>query len=123
MLESYDEVIDETIRRNATLNYGLHRLLRAELKARTLRSIQSRIHAAKFPEKKDINNFIFTDTPINQEQTMHLYGCEFVKTSRNIVLIGGASTGKTHFAIAFSIRAIRKGYKSRFFNSWILQTN
>lgn len=24
MLESYDEVIAETIRRNATLNYGLH---------------------------------------------------------------------------------------------------
>lgn len=116
MLESYDEVIAETIRRNATLNYGLHQLLKSELRTRKLRSIQSRIRAAKFPEKKDIDNFIFTDTPINQEQIMHLYSSEFVKTSRNIVLVGGTGTGKTHLALALSTRAIRKGYKSRFFN-------
>ena len=116
MLESYDEVMAETIRRNATLNYGLHQLLKSELRTRKLRSIQSRIRAAKFPEKKDIDNFIFTDTPINQEQIMHLYSSEFVKTSRNIVLVGGTGTGKTHLALALSTRAIRKGYKSRFFN-------
>ena len=116
MLESYDEVIAETIRRNATLNYGLYQLLKSELRTRKLRSIQSRIRAAKFPEKKDIDNFIFTDTPINQEQIMHLYSSEFVKTSRNIVLVGGTGTGKTHLALALSTRAIRKGYKSRFFN-------
>ncbi|WP_410525753.1 ATP-binding protein [Rickettsia endosymbiont of Culicoides newsteadi] len=83
---------------------------------RTLRAIQSRIRAAKFPEKKDIDNFIFTDTPISQEQIMHLYSCEFVNSSRNIVLIGGAGTGKTRLAIAISARAVRKGYKSKFFN-------
>ena len=116
MLESYDEVIAETIRRNATLNYGLYQLLKSELRTRKLRSIQSRIRAAKFPEKKDIDNFIFTDTPINQEQIMHRYSSEFVKTSRNIVLVGGTGTGKTHLALALSTRAIRKGYKSRFFN-------
>ena len=116
MLESYDEVMAETIRRNATLNYGLHQLLKSELRTRKLRSIQSRIRAAKFPEKKDIDNFIFTDTPINQEQIMHLYSSEFVKTSRNIVLVGGTGTGKTHLALALSTRAVRKGYKSRFFN-------
>jgi DNA replication protein DnaC len=116
MLESYDEVIAETIRRNATLNYGLYQLLKSELRTRKLRSIQSRIRAAKFPEKKDIDNFIFTDTPINQEQIMHLYSSEFVKTSRNIVLVGGTGTGKTHLALALSTRAVRKGYKSRFFN-------
>jgi DNA replication protein DnaC len=115
MLESYDEVIAETIRRNATLNYGLHQLLKSELRTRKLRYIQSRIRAAKFPEKKDIDNFIFTDTPINQEQIMHLYSSEFVKTSRNIVLVGGTGTGKTHLALALSTRAVRKGYKSRFF--------
>lgn len=116
MLESYDEVIAETIRRKATINYGLHQLLKSELKTRTLKSIQTRIRAANFPEKKDIDNFIFTDTPINQEQIMHLYSQEYVKSCRNIVLIGGTGTGKTHLAIAISTRAVRKGYKSRFFN-------
>ena len=116
MLESYDEVIDDTIRRKASLNYGLHKLLKSEQKTRKLRTIQSRIITANFPEKKDIDNFIFTGTPINQEQIMHLYSCEFVKTSRNIVLIGGTGTGKTHLAITFSAKAVRNGCKARFFN-------
>ena len=116
MLESYDEVIDDTIRRKASLNYGLYKLLKSEQKTRKLRTIQSRISAANFPEKKDIDNFIFTGTPINQEQIMHLYSCEFVKTSRNIVLIGGTGTGKTHLAITFSAKAVRNGCKARFFN-------
>jgi len=116
MLESYDEVIDDMIRRKASLSYGLHKLLKSEQKTRKLRTIQSRISAANFPEKKDIDNFIFTGTPINQEQIMHLYSCEFIKTSRNIVLIGGTGTGKTHLAITFSAKAVRNGYKARFFN-------
>jgi DNA replication protein DnaC len=116
MLESYDEIIAETIRRNATLNYALHNLLKSELKTRMLKSIQTRMYTAKFPEKKDIDDFIFTGTPINQEQIMHLYNSEFIKTSRNIILIGGTGTGKTHLAIALSARAVRRGYKAKFFN-------
>ncbi|WP_367363705.1 IS21-like element helper ATPase IstB [Candidatus Tisiphia endosymbiont of Nedyus quadrimaculatus] len=116
MLESYDEIISDAIRRKEASNYILHNLLKSELTTRTLRSIQSRISAAKFPEKKDIDNFIFIDTPINQEQIMHLYSCEFIKTSRNIILVGGTGSGKTHLAIALSTKAVRKGYKSRFFN-------
>ena len=54
MLESYDEVIDDMIRRKAYLSYGLHKLLKSEQKTRKLRTIQSRISAANFPEKKDI---------------------------------------------------------------------
>jgi DNA replication protein DnaC len=116
MLESYDEVVADTIRRNAPLNYALYNLLKSEIKTRTLKSIQSRMRIAKFPEKKDIDTFRFSDTPINQEQIMHLYGCEFIKTSRNIVLVGGTGTGKTHLAITFGAKAVRKNYKVRFFN-------
>jgi DNA replication protein DnaC len=108
--------VADTIRRKATLNYSLYQLLKSELRARKLKSIQGRLRAARFPEKKDIDNFIFTGTPINQEQIMHLYSCEFVKASRNIILVGGTGTGKTHLAITFSAKAIRSGYKARFFN-------
>ena len=41
---------------------------------------------------------------------------EFVKTSRNIVLVGGTGSGKSHLAIAISSRAVRNGYRARFFN-------
>ena len=34
MLESYDEVITDTIRRKAAMSYSLHQLLKSELKTR-----------------------------------------------------------------------------------------
>lgn len=116
MMESYDEIISDTIRRKATSSYCLHQLLKAEVKTRTLKALQARIRSAHFPVMKDLDNFIFTGTPINQEQVMQLYSSEFVKTSRNIILVGGPGTGKTHLALALSAKAVRKGFKARFFN-------
>ena len=74
------------------------------------------MNVAKFPTSKDLHNFIFTNTPINQEQVMNLYSCEFIETFRNIILVGGTGTGKSHLAISIASKAIRKGYKARFYN-------
>src|SRR5689334_17314457 len=114
MMEVYDDVVADTIRRKATSSYCLQQLLKAELKTRTLKALQSRLREARFPAMKDLDNFIFTDTPINPEQVMQLYSAEFVKTARNIILVGGPGTGKTHLALALSTKAVRKGFKVRF---------
>jgi DNA replication protein DnaC len=116
MLESYDEIIAETVRRKATSSFCLHQLLKAEVKMRSLKALQNRIRSAQFPVMKDLDNFIFADTPISLEQVMHLYTTEFIKTSRNIILVGGPGTGKTHLALALSGKAVRKGFKVKFFN-------
>lgn len=116
MIESYDEIISDSIKRKASIPYTLHELLKAESKNRKLTAIKNRMKIAKFPENKDLHNFIFSDTPINSQQVMNLYSCDFVKTSRNIVMIGGAGTGKTHLATAIASKAVRSEYKTRFFN-------
>jgi hypothetical protein len=72
MMEVYDEVVADTIRRNATSSYCLHQLLKAEVKTRTLKALQARLRGAHFPALKDLDNFIFTDTPISQEQVILL---------------------------------------------------
>ena len=116
MMEAYDEVIADGIKRQSTIAWALHQLLESEIKLRKLKAIQNRMYAAKFPENKDLNSFIFSDTPINSEQVMNLYSAEFVKTSRNIIMVGGPGTGKSHLAIAIASKAARKCYKVRFFN-------
>jgi len=116
MIEGYDEVMSDAIKRQSSLAWAFHQLLKSEIKARKLKAIQSRMRTAKFPENKNLDNFIFSDTPINSEQVMNLYSAEFVKTSRNIIMLGGPGTGKSHLAIAIASKAARKCYKVRFFN-------
>ena len=116
ILESYDEIIADTIKRKASISYCLHQLLKAENKARTIRSIANRIDAANFPAMKDLDNFIFTGTPIGQEQIMGLYSLDFIKNARNVIMVGGPGTGKTHLALALSGKAARKGFSVKFFN-------
>lgn len=116
MLESYDEILSDTLRRKAPSSYCVYHLLKAEVKTKALKALKTRLHSAHFPILKDLDTFIFTGTPINQEQIMQLYSIDFVKTSRNIILVGGPGTGKTHLALALSSKAVRKGYKARFFN-------
>jgi DNA replication protein DnaC len=116
MIESYDEIISDGIKRKATITYVLYQLLKSESKTRKLKAIRNRMNIAKFPENKDLHNFIFSNTPIISEQVMNLYSCDFVKTSRNIIMVGGAGTGKSHLAIAIASKAVRKEYRVRFFN-------
>ena len=116
MVESYDEIVTDMIKRKAPTSYALHQLLKAEVKTKAIKAIKNRMNVAKFPETKDLNDFIFSDTPINQDQVMNLYSADFVKTSRNIIAIGGTGTGKSHLATAIAAKAVRKGYKVRFFN-------
>ena len=116
MVSVYDEVMDRSIKRKASMGTTLQHLMAAEIKHRQIKAIQNRMRLAKFPENKDLHDFVFTDTPINQEQVMQLYSGEFIKTSRNIILVGGTGTGKSHLAMAISSRAVRDGYTARYFN-------
>ena len=116
MAQVYDEVIDQSIKRKLSFGDTFMQLMDAEVKSRQIKAIQTRLREAKFPESKDLHDFVFTDTPINQEQVMQLYSGDFVKNAQNIILVGGTGTGKSHLAIAISSRAVRDGYKARFFN-------
>lgn len=73
---------------------------------------------AKLPLAKDIEEFDFTDTPINEGLVRELANGSFVADQRNVVLVGGTGNGKTHLAIAIAIaRAlIRNGTRGRFYN-------
>lgn len=60
--------------------------------------------------------FDFTGTPINKGLVRDLSTGSFVADQRNVVLIGGTGTGKTHLAIAIARALIRGGTRGRFFN-------
>ncbi len=71
---------------------------------------------AKLPLAKDKEEFDFTGTPINERPVRELASGSFVADQRNVVLIGGTGTGKTHLAIAIARALIRSGTRGRFYN-------
>jgi len=46
-----------------------------------------------------------------------LAGGGFIAQQRNVVLVGGTGTGKTHLAIAIARSCIRAGSRGRFFTT------
>jgi len=71
---------------------------------------------AKLPLAKDLDDFQFEGTPINQTLVNDLAGGGFIAQQRNAVLVGGTGTGKTHLAIAIARSCIRSGARGRFYN-------
>ena len=116
MRSAYDEVIAAGIKRQHEPPRIVGDLLQSEIAEKQARSIRYQMTVAKLPLAKDIEEFDFTGTPINEGLVRELATGSFVADQRNVVLIGGTGTGKTHLAIAIARALIRNGTRGRFYN-------
>lgn len=116
MRSAYDEVMAAGIKRQHEPPRIVGDLLQSEIAEKQARSIRYQMTVAKLPLAKDIEEFDFTDTPINEGLVRELANGSFVTDQRNVVLIGGTGTGKTHLAIAIARALIRGGTRGRFYN-------
>ena len=67
------------------------------------------------PLAKDIDDFEFVGTPINEMLIRDMATGAFLAEQRNAVLVGGTGTGKSHLAIAITRACIRGGARGRFY--------
>jgi DNA replication protein DnaC len=116
MKTAYDEIISTAVKRQHEPQRIVGDLLTAEITEKQARSIRYQITIAKLPLAKDVDDFKFADTPINEILVRDLAAGEFLAHQRNVVLVGGTGTGKTHLAIAIARACIRDGARGRFFN-------
>jgi DNA replication protein DnaC len=77
-------------------------LLQAEIAEKQARSIKYQITIAKLPLAKDIEDFDFDRDADQRDPGRDLAGGNFLAHQRNVVLVGGTGTGKTHLAIAIA---------------------
>lgn len=109
MRSAYDEIMASGIKRQHEPPRIVGDLLQSEIAEKQARSIRYQMTVAKLPLAKEIEEFDFTGTPINEGLIRELAAGSFVADQRNVVLIGGTGTGKTHLAIAVARALIRTG--------------
>ncbi len=91
-------------------------LLKAEQNFRKKRSIDYQLNAAKFPVPRYLNQFQFEHSMVNEQEIRALHDGSFMQEHKNIVLVGGPGTGKSHIATAIATHAIENTMRARFFN-------
>jgi DNA replication protein DnaC len=116
MAAAWDDVLTQDRRRKGSFEEVVGALAQAERVYRQAKSIQYQMKLAKFPVYRDLAAFSFKASPVSEKEVCHLHQGQFIDDTRNIVLVGGTGTGKTHLAVALAAQAVQQGHKVRYFN-------
>lgn len=101
-------------------SYGdfLQDVLGAEVDARRLRYLKTRLQLAHLPYLKTFDQFDFGFQPsIDERQIRELRTLRFIHEASNVILLGPPGVGKTHLAVALAEAAIRAGQPAYFMTS------
>jgi len=116
MKAAYDEIIATAVKRQHEPQKIVGDLLHAEISEKQARSIKYQMTIARLPLAKEIDEFDFEETPVNETLVRDLACGDFLDQQRNVILVGGTGTGKSHLAVATARACIRSGRRGRFFN-------
>jgi DNA replication protein DnaC len=96
----------------------LHRLLADQAGLRRQRSIERRIHAARFRDLKPLSEFEWNFNPaINRTQIEALAECDFVRRRQNLVFVGQSGVGKSYLIQSIGQAACTAGLSVHYITS------
>ena len=113
MRDAYDDILADGLKRRHSVQQIIGALLKAEIAEKTARSIKYQMTSAKLPTAKELADFDFSASPVNEPLVRELAGGGFLEGKRNLVLVGGTGAGKTHLAAAIVRACIRKRFRGR----------
>jgi DNA replication protein DnaC len=85
----------------------------SEISEKQARSIKYQLTIAKLPLAKDLDDFQFEHTPINETLVRDLASGDFIAQQRRA---GRRDAGKTHLANAIARSCVRSGIRGQFYN-------
>jgi len=85
-------------------------LAQGEAALRRDRFIERKIHQARFPVLKTLEQFRWSwPTSINRAMVQNLFRLSFIQEKSNVIFLGGVGLGKTHLATALGYTACLQG--------------
>ena len=113
--ENYEPLAKQAAEKRLPYAEYLQRLLEGEYQRRQQRSMERRVHAARFPVLKTLDRFRWDwPTKINEMQIKNLFRLSFVEKKTCVTFLGPCGSGKTHLAVALGYEACQRGHSVLF---------
>lgn len=113
--DRFRELASEATREQQTPLAYLAALLEAETQDRAERRRRRRLHEARFPIQKRLDEFRFADNPkVPQATIAALAEGGWIDEREVLIMTGESGTGKTHLVTALGIAACEQGRRVRF---------
>lgn len=90
MRAAFDEIVANGLKRQHPVPQIVGELLKAEIAEKQARSIKYRLSIAKLPLAKELADFEFAGTPINEALVRELAAGTFLANQRNAVLVSSS---------------------------------
>jgi DNA replication protein DnaC len=121
LLESH---LEQAAQQEMTYADFLGGLVEAEVDARRIRVLSTRMRMAGFPTVKTLSQFDFAFQPsLDERLVRELATLRFVSEVSNIILLGPPGVGKTHLATGLAVAAIEGGHSAYFVTAHDLVTD
>jgi DNA replication protein DnaC len=110
LINSLEVRLQEAINNRLPHEQFLELLLQDEIDLRAGRKIQRDTHQAAFRDCRRLADFDFSFNPdIPRVRVSQLATCQWIRDTRDVLLIGPPGIGKSHLAQALGMEAIRAG--------------
>ncbi len=110
----FDRLAQTALREGHSHVQYVEALLAVEVEERERKAVLRRIQEARLPRVKTLEEFEFSQSPLQASRLADLAGGGYIERAEPIVLIGEAGTGKTHVAISLCVAACRQRRRVRF---------
>ena len=90
----------------------LRELLDTEVRSREGRTAARRVHEARFPDVKTLDQIDWQAMEgVSKRTVLELASCQFIEQAQDAIIAGPIGTGKTHLAIGLGVEAARKRFR------------
>jgi DNA replication protein DnaC len=116
--EQLDGLLENGARGKMSFLDFLDHVVKEEIASKDIKRARMRLHMAKFPLNRRLEDFNFTLQPsLDQRLVTELATGRYLANATNVLLLGPPGVGKTHLAIGLGRKAIDLGWSCRFIHA------